>query len=198
MHASDEKALRIRHGEVCRIFDKKEPKKAQIPGLRLVDVHNGCRVFEVDGPSLWRVFSVLDEQSPFRAPAGDLSLAFVPLQKLRALHRHYLSDASATDVMTFGGDPRMSFAGEIVVAPAFALRQCRRYGNFFAAEVTLYLLHGYLHLSGLDDRTAPDREIMRRAEQVCMQLLRANEAILQCVWRGRSEKTAQGMRSLDD
>jgi probable rRNA maturation factor len=131
------------------------------------------------------MFQVLDTWAPRKAPEGALSVAFVSLQKLRSLHQKYLSDNTLTDVMTFVGDPKMSFAGEIVVAPAFARHQLTIYQTTFSEEVALYLVHGYLHLGGFDDGKPEDRARMREAERNYMQLLKKHDAMPSFSWNSQ-------------
>jgi probable rRNA maturation factor len=151
-----------------------------------------CRCFSFAESAIVRVLAFLDDLVPKKAPDGELSVAFVSLQKLRALHQKYLLDPSFTDVMTFPGDAKMSFAGEIVIAPAFALRQLVLHQTTFSEEVTLYLVHGYLHLCGLNDKTADECQEMRDAEQKCMRLLQEHGAIMECRWGSGSRKVGAG------
>jgi probable rRNA maturation factor len=44
----------------------------------------------------------------------------------------------------------------------------------FSAELTLYLVHGWLHLAGYDDLAPTKKRAMRRAEARAMRLLRTN------------------------
>jgi probable rRNA maturation factor len=152
-------------------------------GRRRVEIRNGCRGLSFQESSVRRLFHILDA-GPFRPPAGDLSLAFISLTELRALHLRHLADDSATDVLSFPGNPSWSFAGEILVAPAMAHRRCRRYGTSFSEELSLYLIHGTLHLCGLDDLNPDDAEKMRRAEEDCLQRLREHGALPEFLWRG--------------
>ena len=133
------------------------------------------------------MFQVLDAEAPRKAPEGALSVAFVSLRKLRDLHEKYLADPSPTDVMTFIGDPGMAFAGEIVVAPAFARRQLTAYRTTFSEEVTLYLVHAYLHLCGFNDVESEDRAKMRQAEGDYLQLLREHNAVPSFAWHSRRQ-----------
>lgn len=93
------------------------------------------------------------------------------------VHADFLGDESLTDVITFEGAMEAGVAGEICVAPDHALefKGARRLP--FAEELTLYLVHGYLHLSGLDDVDPADRRKMRTAERRAMTSLRQAEAI---------------------
>jgi probable rRNA maturation factor len=41
----------------------------------------------------------------------------------------------------------------------------------FSRELSLYLVHGWLHLAGYDDRKDSDRAKMREAEQKALEIL---------------------------
>ncbi len=73
-----------------------------------------------------------------------------------------MQDDSPTDVITFSGDPDDGTAGEICVCPEAAQSYAKENGKEFAAELTLYLAHGYLHLCGFDDIEDDDKIEMRR------------------------------------
>ena len=46
-------------------------------------------------------------------------------------------------------------------------------GEPFSRELSLYLIHGWLHLAGYDDRAEADRAKMREAEQLALSLIDA-------------------------
>jgi len=96
---------------------------------------------------------------------------------LARLHARFLSDPSETDVITFPGDPALGTAGEICISAQAAARFARRKKRDFSGELTLYLVHGWLHLAGYDDRKPKDKRAMRRAEARAMRFLRAAGAI---------------------
>lgn len=93
------------------------------------------------------------------------------------LHLDFLDDSSVTDVITFDGAPELGTAGEICVCAHVARNYAQAHGTDFAEELTLYLVHGYLHLSGFDDTTPDARKKMRQGESRAMSLLRDAGAI---------------------
>jgi probable rRNA maturation factor len=113
-----------------------------------------------------------------------LEVAFVEAGECRRLHAEFFGDPGLTDVMTFPGDPADGHAGDIAICPAAAFAACRDSGLAFAAELTLYLVHAWLHLAGLDDQDPAGREEMRAAERRLMDHLDATAAILQADWGG--------------
>ncbi len=104
-------------------------------------------------------------------PPGELSVAFLTDGALAAIHGRYLADLSRTDVITFSGDPAHGTAGEICVSADAAARHAARVRADLSREMTLYLVHGWLHLAGYDDRGPGPRRRMRRAEARAMRLL---------------------------
>ena len=129
-----------------------------------------------DRRGLVRALRVLDLHRPeLSTPAsvlggdGELSVVFLTDEALARLHGQFLADPAPTDVITFPGGPPPGPAGEICVS-ADAARRARARGPL-AAELTLYVVHGWLHLAGHDDRAPAPRRAMRRAEAAALALL---------------------------
>lgn len=131
----------------------------------------------VDEGSLERAFATLDAMEEFTAPDGELSLVFLTDDELAQIHADFLDDPSPTDVITFPGDDDMDFAGEICVSVDRALSEAPAQGWSFAEELTLYLVHGWLHLAGLDDLDEESRSEMRVAEKLCIERLKTLRAM---------------------
>lgn len=97
--------------------------------------------------------------------SADLSVAFVGEKRMRRLNREYLSHDYVTDVITFHlGGETPPLHGEIIICPAVAARNAKRYGNTLERELILYVVHGILHLCGYDDRSPEDVKRMRKKE----------------------------------
>ena len=77
---------------------------------------------------------------------------------MRRMNREYLGHDHVTDVITFDH-------GEIIVCPSVAARNAGIYGNTVGKELSLYVVHGILHLAGYDDHTPRDIQRMREKEQ---------------------------------
>jgi probable rRNA maturation factor len=79
------------------------------------------------------------------AQLREVSVLIVSDRKMAGLHRQFMNAAGPTDVITFQH-------GEIFISADTAIRHARRFGNSFADELRLYIVHGLLHLHGFDDR----------------------------------------------
>lgn len=145
---------------------------------RLVEVYNGYPPLQFSLPQLVDFFHYLDHWGKYSIPSGDLSIAFLDGESLRILHGEFLNDDAPTDVITFPGDPSERFAGEICVSVDYALEYSEAAGGAFADEISLYLIHGWLHLAGLDDRSPEDAQCMRRAESEALAFLGENSQLV--------------------
>jgi probable rRNA maturation factor len=147
---------------------------------RAVRVANRRPGLSLDRAALAGAVRLLDAHcGKFRGgcPPGELSLAFLTDGALARLHGRFLADPSATDVITFGGNPSGAMAGEICVSADAAARHAGRAGARLSGEVTLYVVHGWLHLAGYDDTSPVAKRSMRRAEARAMRILARAKAV---------------------
>jgi probable rRNA maturation factor len=88
-------------------------------------------------------------------------------RELHKLNRMWRSKDNATDVLSFPVSPAVrklrNFAGDIAISAARARSQARQYGHTAEIEICILMLHGVLHLMGMDHETDDGR--MARAEQ---------------------------------
>lgn len=142
--------------------------------MRDIVIANRHPHLRIPRPSVARALALLDAAAPrFRGgcPPGELSLVFLPDSALAQLHADFLHDPRTTDVITFEGQPDLGVAGEICVSVDTAATYARQHGHDFTTELTLYLVHGWLHLAGYDDLQPAKKRFMRRAEARAMKIL---------------------------
>lgn len=158
--------------------------------LAITNRHPGLRV---DRRTLRKAIATLDaDHENFRAgcPPGELSIVFLTDAALAQLHGTFLDDPTTTDVITFEGNAEAGFAGEICVSVDTASDYARKHGRGFAEELTLYVVHGWLHLAGYDDLHPAKKRLMRRAEARAMRLLQTSR----CVPTFRLERKSKARR----
>jgi probable rRNA maturation factor len=165
---------------------------------RSVSIANHHPRLRIDRRAIRQVIRLLDAEfapagekiSPSPAlrqcPPGELSIVFMTDPALARLHADFLDDPTVTDVITFEGDALLETAGEICVSADAARRQVAlpinralsaRRREQFSIELTLYLVHGWLHLAGYDDLQPAKKRVMRRAEARAMRLLAQHERL---------------------
>jgi probable rRNA maturation factor len=86
--------------------------------------------------------------------------------ELRRLNREFRGKDEATDVLSFPvarALPSASGLGDLAISLARARKQAREFGHTTEQEVAVLMLHGVLHLLGMDHES--DRGHMARAEK---------------------------------
>jgi probable rRNA maturation factor len=86
--------------------------------------------------------------------------------ELRRLNRKFRAKDEATDVLSFPsgtGFPACSSLGSLAISLQRARAQARAFGHSTEDEIRILMLHGVLHLTGLDHETDAGR--MARAEK---------------------------------
>ena len=126
-----------------------------------VAIANRARSRRVDGrrlkPHVRRILGEAGLQGP-------LSLALVDDPEIREINRRFLDHDWSTDVIAFPYDLATDgIAGEVVVSVETAAREAGARGLPFRREVLLYVAHGILHLTGMEDHTREGRRRMDRA-----------------------------------
>jgi probable rRNA maturation factor len=82
--------------------------------------------------------------------------------ELQRLNRQFLDKDYPTDVLSFPSGARDGMLGELAISVDRAAAQASEQGHRVEDEIRILMLHGVLHLTGMDH--AGDRGRMRRAE----------------------------------
>lgn len=92
----------------------------------------------------------------------ELSVAIVNDDTIAEINERFLAHTGPTDVISFDlGDG----LGELIVSAERAVAMAKKLRRPPRGELALYLVHGLLHLAGMDDHTAVGRRAMRTAER---------------------------------
>jgi probable rRNA maturation factor len=83
-------------------------------------------------------------------------------RELCRLNAQFLGRNYAADVLSFPEREPADFLGELAISRQRAAEQARRYGHSLEKEIQILMLHGLLHLLGMDHER--DRGRMARAE----------------------------------
>ena len=96
---------------------------------------------------------------------GEISLAIIDDQTMHELNRRHLQHDYPTDVLSFvletDGD---HLEGEVIVSADTAAQVAPTHDWPVEHELTLYVIHGCLHLVNYDDHSDDDRQNMRTKE----------------------------------
>ncbi len=122
---------------------------------------------------------------------GAVNVTLVSNRRMRRLHRLYRGKDSTTDVLSFPAIPAMvhDFAGDIIISAEAAARQARDFGHSAAHELKILILHGMLHLAGMDHET--DAGEMARKEERLRRALNLRDGLIARVWHGSPTRVAR-------
>ena len=111
----------------------------------------------------------------------EIGVHLVEAVEITELNETFLHHAGSTDVITFDysvGSKLEGLQGEIFICLSEAVAQARRFRTSWAEELTRYLIHGLLHLSGYDDLKPALRREMKREEDRLVRKLRRRFTLL--------------------
>ena len=83
-------------------------------------------------------------------------------RELQDLNRSFRGEDYPTDVLSFPAESKVDSLGELAISRRRAAAQARQFGHTVEEEICILMLHGVLHLVGLDHET--DSGAMRRTE----------------------------------
>ena len=120
---------------------------------------------------------------------GEVSVLLAGDRTLRRLNREFRGKDKATDVLSFPAAEEMAgeFAGDLAISLDTARRQAAAYGHTLRDEVRVLLLHGLLHLDGMDHET--DRGEMAAKEAKLRTRLRLPTSLIARATNTRKSRT---------
>lgn len=98
----------------------------------------------------------------------EATIHFVDTQTICDLHAKFFDDPTTTDCISFpmdaAGEEGYLIMGDVFICPETAKDYVNTNGGDLYQEITLYTIHGLLHLIGYDDLDEEDRALMRSEE----------------------------------
>ena len=122
---------------------------------------------------------------------GEVEVLLAGDRTLRQLNRRYRGKNKATDVLSFPvvEDLPGAHAGDLAISLETATRQADEHGHTLRDEVRVLLLHGLLHLQGMDHET--DRGEMAAREAGLRRALRLPTGLIARSGRAKAKGAAQ-------
>lgn len=101
---------------------------------------------------------------------GEVGYMFVDDEKILEVNREYLGHDFYTDVITFDYDEGDKINGDIVISLDTVRSNAELFGKQYDEELHRVIIHGILHLCGINDKGPGEREIMEAAENAALAL----------------------------
>ena len=102
---------------------------------------------------------------------GDVGYMFVSDEKILEVNREYLGHDYYTDVITFDYDEDDIVSGDVVISLDTVRSNAELFGKEYDDELHRVIIHGILHLCGINDKGSGEREIMEAAENKALAML---------------------------
>ena len=103
---------------------------------------------------------------------GDIGYMFVNDEKILEVNREYLGHDYYTDIITFDYDETDTINGDIVISLDTVRTNAVKFGKSYEEELYRVIIHGILHLCGINDKGPGERVIMEAAENKALAMLK--------------------------
>lgn len=103
--------------------------------------------------------------------AGELTYIFCDDVKILEVNRQYLQHDYFTDIITFDYTRGRRLRGDMYISLDTVESNSRLVGADYDSELLRVIIHGVLHLCGINDKGPGEREIMERYENEALNLL---------------------------
>lgn len=100
----------------------------------------------------------------FQFKTGKINVIFCNDEFLIELNRQFLNHDYYTDIITFNENERGFIGGELYISADRVKENSQIYNVDFESELIRVIVHGILHLIGLDDKTDDEKANMRKFE----------------------------------
>ena len=102
---------------------------------------------------------------------GEINYIFCNDEEILATNRQYLQHDYYTDIITFDYDEGDRINGDIVISLDTVRTNSEKFGKPYDEELHRVIIHGILHLCGINDKGPGEREIMEANEDRALALL---------------------------
>ncbi len=108
--------------------------------------------------------------SKYDKKVGNINYIFCSDEYLRNINIEYLKHDYYTDIITFNYTEKSTINSDIYISFDRVHENSLEFKVDFGVELKRVMVHGILHLVGLNDETESDKMKMRLAEDECLAL----------------------------
>ena len=103
---------------------------------------------------------------------GEIAYIFCSDEKILEVNRQYLQHDYYTDIITFDYCEGKRIAGDLFISLDTVRTNAEQFGTEYDTELHRVIIHGILHLCGINDKGPGEREIMEAAENKALDMLK--------------------------
>ena len=105
---------------------------------------------------------------------GKLTYIFCDDEYILRTNREFLQHDYYTDIITFDYSNRRRISGDMVISLDTVRTNAEQFGKEYLDELARVIIHGVLHLCGINDKGPGEREIMEQHENEALVILPKN------------------------
>lgn len=95
---------------------------------------------------------------------GEIAYIFVDDEEILRVNREYLQHDYYTDIITFDYTEGDTISGDLFISLDTVRTNAEQFDKPYDEELHRVIIHGILHLCGINDKGPGEREIMEAAE----------------------------------
>ena len=95
---------------------------------------------------------------------GDVNYIFCNDERILEVNREYLQHDYYTDIITFDYTEDDTISGDLFISLDTVRTNSEQFATTYDEELHRTIIHGILHLCGINDKGPGEREIMEAAE----------------------------------
>lgn len=107
---------------------------------------------------------------------GEIGYLFCDDEKILEVNNEFLGHDYYTDIITFDYCEGDIINGDIVISLDTVRTNAEKFGKDYDEELHRVIIHGILHLCGLNDKGPGEREMMEAAENKALAIRTTREA----------------------
>lgn len=108
---------------------------------------------------------------------GDLSYLFCSDDHILEVNKEYLQHDYYTDIITFDYTEGDVISGDMVISVDTIATNAEKFNTSFESEFFRVVIHGVLHLCGINDKGPGEREIMEKHEDEALEVAKDFELV---------------------
>ena len=101
---------------------------------------------------------------------GEIGYLFVDDEKILEVNNEYLGHDYYTDIITFDYTEGDTLTGDLVISLDTVFTNANKFNKSYDEELHRVIIHGILHLCGINDKGPGEREIMEAAEDKALNM----------------------------
>ena len=101
---------------------------------------------------------------------GDIAYVFCDDKRILAVNRQFLQHDYYTDIITFDYSEGRTLSGDLFISLETVRSNAELFHTDYPTELHRVIIHGILHLCGINDKKPGEREMMEAAEDKALQM----------------------------